>query len=800
MHAQGHARPLAGPAGARSGSRPAARIRSAPRSVRARSVPDSRRLPGAVDPQFLLPAPKGSPPPRKSSRVSSSHAAPYAEEPASTSGLVTKDAAGNLLFNLPVEMSQLLGLRGRIRYLDSEITSAYEAAMAQPVEEGFSSTAVAVREGLLCDARDSLRATAGLASSGQGFQVTWSDLPGALILLLEIGEYDLVLETGARVLRMRQLVSFRRDLALAMALAHCGRAQEALALPDQVPLACARMEEALNILRGAGSPPLAPGLETEIESALGELVPHCVLEQLDDPLAPETQGNRAQALGILGMLLADPDAAGAVEVDAGFASLALGKLRASEVVDLMDWGAVAQDRAAFPWATPALLLAVARAYVTCGFVTRQAGLVRQADRLMRASGAHGTADLAGAEAMDRACCAVLMGDVARAEMLLADAERAGRAAGTGRGASRDLPAPQKALGFVRMNSPDAEDLLPGMCLLVESWLARLCFPECRDTREDPPDPALVAYFGDSRVSHYLSVHDAAHPRALVRVIEGVEDAGAAVRRVWRSVTGARGAVRDRARTRASAAGSRPGWTWARRVRRTSGPRWRGRARRGAARRPWRRLRALAPVGKVAAAAGALAAAAAAVTAVGPSLGSQARERLVPARAYFAPDSSYSQRTGGGVYKVDAMEMPASDRLTAKDAERVVRRWQQVKQEIMGPGCRTEGLDSVVGDPLAGEWLERARDAQRRGWFWKYSLESLRVLRVSPVGPSGGAGVVRHLGEGQAGAALVRCRVHERATLWGRDGTVEAQYSNPYEIEYVVRPVRGIWKITESLIL
>ena len=48
----------------------------------------------------------------------------------------------------------------------------------------------------------------------------------------------------------------------------------------EVSTACARMEEALQYLHDAGSPPLAPMLVEEIQDALQKYVPQCILDQL----------------------------------------------------------------------------------------------------------------------------------------------------------------------------------------------------------------------------------------------------------------------------------------------------------------------------------------------------------------------------------------------------------------------------------------------------------------------------------------------------------------------------------------
>lgn len=101
--------------------------------------------------------------------------------------------------------------------------------------------------------------------------VSWEHLPGALTLLLDMGEFDLVVEVGSRVLRSRQIVNSRRDILLAIAIAHCGLAQETLDGGDRVALGCGRLEEALSVLRSAGEPPLAPHLIAEVKRACAPL-------------------------------------------------------------------------------------------------------------------------------------------------------------------------------------------------------------------------------------------------------------------------------------------------------------------------------------------------------------------------------------------------------------------------------------------------------------------------------------------------------------------------------------------------
>jgi hypothetical protein len=118
---------------------------------------------------------------------------------------------------------------------------------------------------------------------------------------MQVGAYQLVIDLGeeaqhlgAAALRSSNkdtLRDFERDLTLATALAHCGLAREAFDAGQAGP-GCARMEEALRLLRtastapgalgvlGAAPPLLAPGLQAEIQQALLELRAEALLGYL----------------------------------------------------------------------------------------------------------------------------------------------------------------------------------------------------------------------------------------------------------------------------------------------------------------------------------------------------------------------------------------------------------------------------------------------------------------------------------------------------------------------------------------
>ncbi len=113
-----------------------------------------------------------------------------------------------------------------------------------------------------------------------------------------MGENEVVLGVGAAALERWEAGPHRRDITLAMALSHCSLAREAFGVREQAAAGCARLEEALGLLRGIGSPSLAPLLADEIDSALRELQPQCVLEHLkvDTSQMPPDYSSRISGL------------------------------------------------------------------------------------------------------------------------------------------------------------------------------------------------------------------------------------------------------------------------------------------------------------------------------------------------------------------------------------------------------------------------------------------------------------------------------------------------------------------------
>lgn len=145
-----------------------------------------------------------------------------------------------MLFNIPIGWGVLLGLRGRPKYLDSEIRGAVQDALSAPLEDGYSGNAATGRRELIEGAAEVLRGNGNVPPKDPFIQIPWDLLPGMLALLVEVGEFDLVLQVGARAAPSRQQWEFQRDVLLSMALAQLGLARESLTDREQVARGCAR--------------------------------------------------------------------------------------------------------------------------------------------------------------------------------------------------------------------------------------------------------------------------------------------------------------------------------------------------------------------------------------------------------------------------------------------------------------------------------------------------------------------------------------------------------------------------------
>ncbi|GLC54728.1 hypothetical protein PLESTB_000899900 [Pleodorina starrii] len=186
------------------------------------------------------------------------------------------------------------------------IRKAYEALVQQPPATAYSADTLFARAVLLKAAAESLtdpdlrRSYDAKVAAGHGaLRVSQQDLPGTLVVLQEIGEFQLVLEHGSRWLELNGAQPDASDVAAAVALAFCDRAGEQLAAPaanGAVLPACDDLDAALVKLRRYG---VAKQLQTQIVGALRDLAPEYACELAALPLGPETSARRAKGVALM---------------------------------------------------------------------------------------------------------------------------------------------------------------------------------------------------------------------------------------------------------------------------------------------------------------------------------------------------------------------------------------------------------------------------------------------------------------------------------------------------------------------
>ena len=305
---------------------------------------------------------------------------------------------------------------------------------------------------------------------------------GALLLLQELGEYELVLKLalpylGANNISLKQgrfgdpqLVVPDIVLTVALACLELGREQWQ---QSQYQKAATSLETGQELLLREE---LFPNVRGEIQADLYKLRPYRVLELLALPESKVKE--RRHGLELLRDMLEERqgidgngDDRSGLNVDdfLRFVQQLRGHLTAGEQQELFE----AESRRPSAVAT---YLAV-YALIARGFVNRQPALIRRANLMLTHLGRRQDVHL------EQAVCALLLGQTEEASQAL------------------ELTQEHQVLQFIRANSQDSPDLLPGLCLYGERWLQSEVFPYFRDLGQ--VQASLKNYFADPNCQAYL---------------------------------------------------------------------------------------------------------------------------------------------------------------------------------------------------------------------------------------------------------------------------------------------------------
>jgi hypothetical protein len=309
-----------------------------------------------------------------------------------------------------------------------------------------------------------------------------SQLVGALLVLLELGEYELVLKLGHPYLsnsafsgsagRSAQADIARSDVVLTLAFAYLELGREQWQ-QGQYESAAESLEAGQELLLREG---MFAGVRGEMQSDLYKLRPYRILELLALPEAHEIE--RGQGMNLLRDMLQDrggidgtgDDRSGLnVEDFLRFMQQLRGYLTAAEQHALFEVEARRPSAVATYLAVYALL---AR-----GFAYRQPALIRRAKQMLMRLGTRQDVYL------EQAVCALLLGQTEEATRALERSQE------------------HDSLTFIREHSQGSPDLLPGLCLYGERWLQNEVFPHFRDLAQQRA--SLKDYFADDQVQAYL---------------------------------------------------------------------------------------------------------------------------------------------------------------------------------------------------------------------------------------------------------------------------------------------------------
>ena len=399
---------------------------------------------------------------------------------------------------IPLDYYRILGLPTQAT--PEQLQQAHRDRVLQLPRREYSEMAIASRRELLDEAYTTLSdpasrqayqvhttrsQTTGAASPGIPtgiglLEIAEHQAIGALLLLQELGEYELVIQVGIPLLPKKSFHPessgeseiVQADIALTLALAYLELGREYWQ-QGHYESAAESLESGQALLLKEG---LFTGVRGEIKTDLYKLRPYRVLELLALPL--EHGSDRRKGIQILRDMLQERggidgsgDDLSGLSIDdfLRFIQQLRDYLTAEEQQMLFEGEARRPSAVATYLGVYALL---AR-----GFATRQPEFIRRAKpllvRLAKRQDVH----------LEQAICALLLGQTEQASRAL------------------ELSREYEAIVLIREHSQGSPDLLPGLCLYAEQWLRREVFPHFRDLVNCPA--TLKDYFADAQVQGYL---------------------------------------------------------------------------------------------------------------------------------------------------------------------------------------------------------------------------------------------------------------------------------------------------------
>ncbi|XP_052201592.1 protein ACCUMULATION AND REPLICATION OF CHLOROPLASTS 6, chloroplastic [Diospyros lotus] len=709
--------------------------------------------------------------------------------------------------SVPLDFYRILG--AETHFLGDGIRRAYEARVSKPPQYGYSQDVLISRRQILQAACETLANPSFRREYNQGLaedefdtilsQVPWEKVPGALCVLQEAGETEVVLQIGESLLQERLPKSFKQDVVLAMVLAYVDVSRDVMALsPPDFIKGCEVLERALKLLQEEGASSLAPDLQAQIDETLEEITPRCVLELLALPLTDDCRTKRGEGLQGVRNILWAVGGGGAAAIAGGFTredfmNEAFLCMTAAEQVDLF---------AATPSNIPAEsfeVYGVALALVAQAFVSKKPHLIRDADNLFQqlqqtkvtalANPLHVNSATARESremdfALERGLCSLLLGELDDCRSWL------------GLDSDNSPYRVPSIINFVMEHSKDEKDndFLPGLCKLLETWLLEVVFPRFRDTKDITFK--LGDYYDDPTVLRYLERLEGVGGSPLA--------AAAAIVKIGAEAT----AVLDSVKVSAMQAlqkvfplGQRDGNIKSQEDSENSSLNALEREETGL-RQEQDDLASIInipdnfnsdEIPEEEAITDKIKDASVKIMCAGVVVGLMTLAGLK--YLAFRNHPSIMRKEAGSAMASDVINVGSSvvenseevPRMDAKFAEDLVRKWQNIKSQALGPDHYLEKLSEVLDGHMLNIWNERAAEISQHGWFWDYVLLNLTIDSVT-VSVDGRR-------------ALVEATLEESASLTDVSHPEHNDsYSSTYTTRYEMSFTKSGWKITEGAVL
>ncbi|KAL0441193.1 UNVERIFIED_CONTAM: Plastid division protein CDP1, chloroplastic [Sesamum radiatum] len=709
---------------------------------------------------------------------------------------------------IPVTCYQIIGVHDQAE--KDEIVKSVMHLRNAEIEEGYTKDAVISRQ--ISNPLDHL-----LKSLGLGCLVLYA-------FFRRLEREKIVLEIGRRALQHPESEPFVHDLLLSMALAECAIAKVGFEKKN-IAQGFEALARAQCLLRSKISLDKMM-LLSQIEESLEEFAPACTLDLLGMPHTPENAERRLGAIAALRELLRqglDVESSCQVRDWAWFLNQALKKLLATEIVELVPWDSLAltrKNRKSLESQNQRIVIdfnsfyVVLLAHIALGFSSKQTDLINKAKSICECLIASEGVDLKFEEAF----CSFLLGqgDEATAVERLRKLELNSR------------PSSQNSLQIKETREASGADKP------LETWLKESVlglFPDTRDC-----SPSLADFFiGEKRPSGNRQNKRA--PPALstsrhrsiagalpldqrdgepVSSTESSRHLGPAVKQL------APPNLQNPLIEAKAISGSNVGCSPSIQFKRTLG------SKQGEAWKFWLGFSHVLGKMMYATALGCILVAVCKVINMQvwrPGNVSRWRmgERKIEASSPMWTDSltdlSYRRPTTKNgimrklkkvlsILKMQSEDCPESaDLQTAslssgfsspitstyrqpmpvEDAETLVKRWQAIKAEALGPEHDIHGLFEILEGSMLVQWQALADAAKARSCFWRFVLLQLTVVHADILKDGTG----REMAE-------IEVLLEEAAELVDEAQPKNPTYYSPYKIRYLLkRQDDGSWKFCEG---